>query len=67
MALLGRFKAIHVQEESGVAEVARYLHLNPVRIGGLGLSKADPRRAKSEGVAGSDSGAHGGADPSGST
>jgi hypothetical protein len=26
--------------------VARYLHLNPVRIGGLGLSKSDQRRAK---------------------
>jgi hypothetical protein len=27
-------------------EVARYLHLNPVRIGGLGLSKQDQRRAR---------------------
>ncbi|MCC7373717.1 MAG: transposase [Verrucomicrobiales bacterium] len=42
----GRFKAIHVQEEGKAAEVARYLHLNPVRIGGLGLSKTDQRRAK---------------------
>jgi putative transposase len=42
----GRFKAVLVQEETRLAEVARYLHLNPVRIAGLGLSKADQRRAK---------------------
>jgi hypothetical protein len=35
-----------VQEESKVVGVARYLHLNPVRIGGLGLSKSDQRRAR---------------------
>jgi len=42
----GRFKAVLIQDQGRVAEVARYLHLNPVRIGGLGLSKSDQRRAK---------------------
>ena len=42
----GRFKSVLIQEEARVSEVARYLHLNPVRVGGLGLSKRDQRRAK---------------------
>lgn len=42
----GRFKSVLIQDSAKVAEVARYLHLNPVRIGGLGLSKADQQRAK---------------------
>ncbi|MBL9134460.1 MAG: transposase [Verrucomicrobiales bacterium] len=42
----GRFKAIHIQDSAKVPEVARYLHLNPVRISGLGLSKEDQRRAR---------------------
>ena len=42
----GRFKSVLIQEERGVVEVARYLHLNPVRIGGLGVSKSDQRRAR---------------------
>ncbi len=42
----GRFKALVIQEERRVAEVARYVHLNPVRIGGLGLSESDQRRAR---------------------
>ena len=42
----GRFRAVHLQNESDVGEVARYIHLNPVRIAGLGLSKEDQRRAK---------------------
>jgi len=37
----GRFKAVLIQDQGRVAEVARYLHLNPVRIAGLGLSKSD--------------------------
>ncbi|MBX3731664.1 MAG: transposase [Verrucomicrobiae bacterium] len=41
----GRFKAILLEDEKGVIEVARYVHLNPVRIKGLGLGKADQRRA----------------------
>ncbi len=42
----GRFKAILIEDRGRVGEVARYLHLNPVRVAGLGLSKADQRRAK---------------------
>ena len=42
----GRFKAVVIQETKGVCEVARYVHLNPVRIGGLGLGKAEQRRAR---------------------
>jgi REP element-mobilizing transposase RayT len=42
----GRFRSLLVQDEAGLDGVARYLHLNPVRIGGLGLSKEDQRRAK---------------------
>lgn len=42
----GRFQAILIEDRSGVVEVARYVHLNPVRIRGLGLGKADQQRAK---------------------
>jgi putative transposase len=42
----GRFKAVVIQDEKGVAEVARYVHLNPVRVGGLGFGKQEQRRAK---------------------
>lgn len=42
----GRFKAVLIQEEGKAVEVARYVHLNPVRIGGLGLSKSDQRQAR---------------------
>ena len=42
----GRFKAVLIESVRGVVEVARYVHLNPVRIHGLGLGKADQRRAK---------------------
>jgi hypothetical protein len=42
----GRFKAVLIQEEGKAVEVARYVHLNPVRIGGLGLSKSDQRKAR---------------------
>jgi REP element-mobilizing transposase RayT len=42
----GRFKSVLIREETALGAVARYLHLNPVRIGGLGLSKEDQRRAK---------------------
>lgn len=45
----GRFKAILIRDESALDGVARYLHLNPVRIVGLGLSKEDQRRAKVQG------------------
>jgi len=49
----GRFKAVVIQEIRGVCEVARYVHLNPVRIQGLGLGKAEQRRAKVLGLRGS--------------
>lgn len=42
----GRFKANLIQSEKSLDTVARYVHLNPVRIGGLGLSKEDQRRAR---------------------
>jgi putative transposase len=35
----GRFKALVVEDDAGWQEVARYVHLNPVRIAGLGLDK----------------------------
>ena len=35
----GRFSAVVVEDEAGWQEVARYVHLNPVRIAGLGLDK----------------------------
>ena len=42
----GRFKSVLILDESRLDEVGRYLHLNPVRIAGLGLSKEDQRRAR---------------------
>lgn len=42
----GRFKSVLIRDEGALDVVARYLHLNPVRVGGLGLSKEDQRRAK---------------------
>jgi REP element-mobilizing transposase RayT len=42
----GRFKTVILQDEQKAMEVARYIHLNPVRIGGLGLSKSDQRKAR---------------------
>ena len=42
----GRFRSLLVEDLHGVVEVARYLHLNPVRVQGLGLGKADQRRAR---------------------
>jgi len=47
----GRFKAVVIQDESGVTEVVRYVHLNPIRVGGLGLGKEEQRRAKVLGCA----------------
>ncbi len=42
----GRFKAILIEELAGVVKVARYVHLNPVRVGRLGLGKAAQRQAR---------------------
>ena len=47
----GRFKSVLIQQESKAQEVARYIHLNPVRIGGLGLSKSEQRRGRVLGCA----------------
>src|SRR5437667_6778181 len=35
----GRFKAVVVEDDAGWQEVARYVHLNPVRIAAVGLDK----------------------------
>ena len=35
----GRFKALVIENAAGWQEVARYVHLNPVRVAGLGLDK----------------------------
>ncbi|HEV2210908.1 MAG TPA: transposase [Verrucomicrobiae bacterium] len=35
----GRFSAFVVEDDAGWQEVARYVHLNPVRVAGLGLDK----------------------------
>ncbi|MCC6353671.1 MAG: transposase [Verrucomicrobiae bacterium] len=37
----GRFRAELIDTEGWVAEVNRYIHLNPVRVGSLGLGKRD--------------------------
>ena len=41
----GRFQAMILEAETAGVEVSRYLHLNPVRVGRLGLSKTAQRRA----------------------
>lgn len=49
--LQGRFGAFLVEDDAGWQEVARYIHLNPVRVAALGLDKAR-RGAARAGVAG---------------
>ncbi len=51
----GRYKAILLEDERGVVEVARYVHLNPVRMGRLGLGKGQQRQSRV--VGGADPGA----------
>ncbi len=46
----GRFRSLLIEDVQGVGEVARYLHLNPVRVGGLGLGKSEQRRARVVGI-----------------
>jgi hypothetical protein len=46
----GRFKAEIIQHDESVSEVARYLHLNPVRVAALGLGKRDRQRARAGAV-----------------
>lgn len=42
----GRFGAVVVEDDAGWQEVARYVHLNPVRVGAMKLDKARRRAAK---------------------
>jgi len=49
--LQGRFKAVVVEDVAGWQEVARYVHLNPVRVAGQGLGKHQ-RAASRAGVGG---------------
>jgi hypothetical protein len=46
----GRFKSVAVSREEWALALSRYVHLNPVRIQALGLSKAD-RQAQRVGLA----------------
>ena len=50
----GRFKAVIIEDTTGWQEVARYVHLNPVRLAGLGLDKrqraADRLRSRGRSV-----------------
>ena len=46
----GRYKSILIEELSGVVAVARYVHLNPVRVGRFGLGKAQQHHARQVGV-----------------
>jgi REP element-mobilizing transposase RayT len=41
----GRFKAMILEAETAAVELSRYLHLNPVRVGRLGLGKTGQRRS----------------------
>jgi hypothetical protein len=47
--LQGRFKSVAVSREEWGLELSRYVHLHPVRIQGLGLSKQE-RRAQRMGL-----------------
>jgi len=40
----GRFKSVVVSPEEWALSLSRYIHLNPVRLGRLGLGKADRQR-----------------------
>jgi REP element-mobilizing transposase RayT len=46
----GRFHAVILEGPDKVAEVARYVHLNPVRVANLGLDKAAVRRQRGAGA-----------------
>ena len=47
--LQGRFKAVVVEPETWALGLSRYVHLNPVRVGRLGLSK-EHQRAQRQGA-----------------
>ncbi|MBI4659898.1 MAG: transposase [Verrucomicrobia bacterium] len=42
--LQGRFKSVVVSRDEWALDLSRYIHLNPVRIGRLGLSKSERQR-----------------------
>jgi len=42
----GRFKSHLIEDDAGFREVARYIHLNPVRVGRFGLSKSEQARQR---------------------
>src|SRR5262249_44006127 len=42
----GRFKSVLVNPEEWALSLSRYIHLNPVRVGRLGLGKADRQRMR---------------------
>lgn len=42
----GRFKSVVVDPEPWALELSRYVHLNPVRVGRLGLDKAQRRQQR---------------------
>ncbi len=48
----GRFKGLVIQKDEDVAEVVRYLHLNPVRTTALGLGKPERAHAKVAAISG---------------
>src|SRR5687768_15876091 len=50
----GRFKSIIVEPAAWAVELSRYVHLNPVRIKSLGLSKSDRAQARTPGGAAPD-------------
>ena len=47
----GRFKSVVIEDDAGWQEVARYLHLNPVRLAGLGLNKQQQAASRRTGIA----------------
>ena len=42
----GRFKSVIVSREEWGLALSRYVHLNPVRVGGFGLSKPEQQRVR---------------------
>jgi putative transposase len=47
----GRFKSVLVEDNAGWQLLARYIHLNPVRVAGLGLDKRQQSAARQVGIA----------------
>lgn len=47
----GRFQSLVIEADAGLQEVARYVHLNPVRVAGLAQSKSDRAASKAGAIA----------------